>query len=229
MMLLKRSYEKEIMDDFSINNEHVDVAFDEIKLVNKFLGGISTSKDGFRLLLNNNISKVQKVLDIGSGASDIFESLHKNYPNLRVYSLDRNKRACDIIRNKKGITLPILGDVLNAPVKPNCISVVHASLLFHHFTKEELKNIISDYMMIATDGIIINDLRRSVWALLGIRVLLFLFSKSSLVKNDAPLSVRRGFIKSELIDILKDLNLTNYKIKRKWAFRWLVVIRKAHR
>jgi len=73
---------------------------------------------------------------------------------------------------------------------------------------------------------IINDLRRSVWALIGIKLLTILFSKSSMVKNDAPLSVKRGFIKSELIDMLKSLKIINYKIKRKWAFRWLVAIPK---
>ncbi|MCH7973132.1 MAG: hypothetical protein IH949_04475 [Bacteroidetes bacterium] len=51
-------------------------------------------------------------------------------------------------------------------------------------------------------------------------------SKSSMVKNDAPLSVKKGFVKSELIDMFKNLKITNYKIKRKWAFRWLVVISK---
>ena len=73
---------------------------------------------------------------------------------------------------------------------------------------------------------IINDLRRSVWALIGIKTLIYLFSKSTMVKNDAPLSVKRGFIKSELINLLEELKITNYKIKRKWAFRWLIVIPK---
>ncbi len=43
-------------------------------------------------------------------------------------------------------------------------------------------------------------------------------------KNDAPLSAKKGFIKSELIDMFKSLKIIIYKIKRKWAFMWLVVI-----
>lgn len=225
MMFLKRSYEKEIMDDFSINDDRIDDALNELKLVNKFLGGITTSKAGFRFLLNNKYSNTVKVLDIGSGASDIFDAIKKNFPNLNVYSLDRNERTCEVIKAEK-TTTPIFGDAKNPPIKNESISVVHASLFLHHFTEDEIKGLIKSSLSIANYGIIINDLRRSVWALMGIKLLTILFSKSSMVKNDAPLSVKRGFIKSELIDILKSLKINNFKIKRKWAFRWLVVIPK---
>jgi 2-polyprenyl-3-methyl-5-hydroxy-6-metoxy-1,4-benzoquinol methylase len=213
------------MDDFSINDDRVDDALNEIKLVNKFLGGISTSKAGFRILFNHNKSKPVKVLDIGSGASDIFEALQKRDLNLKVYSLDRNERICEVIKAEKTAS-PIYGDAQNLPIKKESVSVVHASLFLHHFTEVELKEIFKSSLDIAKNGIIINDLRRSVWALIGIKLLIFIFSKSSMVKNDAPLSVKKAFIKSDLINILKSLNITNYKIKRKWAFRWLVVIPK---
>jgi len=225
MMFLKRSYEKEIMDDFSINDDRIDDALNELKLVNKFLGGINTSKAGFRFLLNHKKSDPVKVLDIGSGASDIFEALHKRFPNLNLYSLDRNERTCEFIKAEK-ISVPIYGDAQNPPIKKESVSVVHASLFLHHFTEDEIKDLIKSSLSIAKYGMIINDLRRSVWALMGIKLLTTLCSKSSMVKNDAPLSVKRGFIKSELIDMLKSLNIINYKIKRKWAFRWLVVIPK---
>ena len=224
-MFIKRSYEKEIMDDFSINDDRVDDALNEIKLVNKFLGGISTSKAGFRFLLNHKKSNPMKVLDIGSGASDIFEALQKRYPNHNVYSLDRNERICEVIKAEK-TACPIYGDAQNHPIKKESVSVVHASLFLHHFIEDDIKEIIKSSLDIAKNGMIINDLRRSVWALIGIKLLIFLFSKSSMVKNDAPLSVKKGFLKSELIDMLKRLKIINYKIKRKWAFRWLVVISK---
>ena len=61
--------------------------------------------------------------------------------------------------------------------------------------EDEIKKIIKSSLSIAEKGMIINDLRRSVWALIGIKTLIYLFSKSTMVKNDAPLSVKRGFIK----------------------------------
>ncbi len=226
MTFLRRKYEKEIMDDFSISDERIDFALKELKVVNKYLGGINTSLSGLRFLINHDTSREIKVLDIGSGTSDIFEDLKKEYSILKVYSLDMNKRTCEIIQHKKQNCTPILGDVLNVPVKQNQISIVHASLLLHHFNEVEIIKIIQEYLNITGEGIIINDLRRSILAYLGIKLLVFFFSKSLMVKNDAPLSVKRGFIKSDLLDILDKLRIENFVIKRKWAFRWLIIIPK---
>ena len=164
-------------------------------------------------------------MDIGSGSSDIFQGLINKLPNLKVFSLDRNKRICRVIKDENR-AYPIFGDAIAPPVKEESISVVHASLFLHHFKKDEIKEIIKLSLSIAKKGMIINDLRRSVWALIGIKTLIYLFSRSAMVKNDAPLSVKRGFIKSELINLLEELKITNYIIKRKWAFRWLIVIPK---
>ena len=224
-MFLKRSYEKEIMDNFSISDYRIVYALNELKLVNRFLGGVSTSKTGFKTLYNNSDYKDIKVLDIGSGSSDIFQSLTKKLPNLNLFSLDRNKRICEVIKNEN-VAHPIFGDAVAPPVKKESVSVVHASLFLHHFNEDEAKKIIISSIDIAEKGMIINDLRRSVWALIGIKTIIYLFSKSVMVKNDAPLSVKKGFIKSEIISLLEDLGITNYKIKRKWAFRWLIVIPK---
>jgi hypothetical protein len=47
-----------------------------------------------------------------------------------------------------------------------------------------------------------------------------------MVKNDAPLSVKRGFLKSEMIEILSSVKYSSFILKWLWAFRWLVVIKK---
>lgn len=69
-------------------------------------------------------------------------------------------------------------------------------------------------------------MQRSLLALAGIKLLTVLFSKSILVKNDAPVSVKRSFNKSEIINFLRKSGISNYIIKYKWAFRWMVVIKK---
>jgi hypothetical protein len=103
---------------------------------------------------------------------------------------------------------------------------LHVSLFLHHFTEEEIFTLLNNFLNIVSYGIIINDLQRSVFALAGIKLLTFLFSKSKFVKNDAPLSVKRGFVRSDLITILNKLNISGYKIFWRWAFRWLIIIYK---
>jgi hypothetical protein len=72
-------------------------------------------------------------------------------------------------------------------------------------------------------GFFINDLQRNAFAYHAIRAITRLFSQSYLVKNDAPLSVARGFHKDEWTAILKKAGLENYTIEWKWAFRYLIV------
>jgi hypothetical protein len=50
-----------------------------------------------------------------------------------------------------------------------------------------------------------------------------MFSKSDLVKNDAPVSVLRGFKKMEWKNLLQKAGINNYSVKWKWAFRFLIV------
>jgi hypothetical protein len=51
-----------------------------------------------------------------------------------------------------------------------------------------------------------------------------IFSSSYLVKNDAPLSVARGFYKTEWLNILRQAGLQNFQIEWKWAFRYLITV-----
>ncbi len=74
----------------------------------------------------------------------------------------------------------------------------------------------------ARRGFFINDLHRNAIAHHSIKLLTTLFSRSYLVKNDAPLSVLKGFKRKELRDHLELAGIRNYQIEWKWAFRWLI-------
>jgi hypothetical protein len=45
-----------------------------------------------------------------------------------------------------------------------------------------------------------------------------------MVKNDAKVSVQRGFLKKELEEIIQKAGFSKYEIKWRWAFRYQVVI-----
>jgi hypothetical protein len=57
----------------------------------------------------------------------------------------------------------------------------------------------------------------------SIRLLTGWFSSSYLVKNDAPLSVLRGFHRGEWQRLLRQAGIGAYSLRWKWAFRWLIV------
>jgi hypothetical protein len=211
------------MDDFSVKDNRIDSALKELKTINRFLGGNSVTRNGFNIFTRKTNRQMNlRILDAGSGSSDVLMDLKKNY-QLQVYALDKNLRVCFCSKDSNDINI-ICGDVFNLPIKEEQIDIVHASLFLHHFTYEQIRAVLVYLLKTAEMGIIINELRRNILALLGIKILTLFFSKSQLVKYDAPLSVRKGFVKKELEDILIGIPASEYIIKRKWAFRWLVVI-----
>lgn len=222
-MFFKRSYDLEILDDFSIKDNRIDSALKELKVINSLLGGNKISREGIRMLISN--LNALSILDIGAGASDILISIKKDINNPDIYSLDRNQRTCKYLKDHSPEINVICGDVLFLPYHAT-FDIVHASLFLHHFNEEQIKKILISLLNLSSRGIVINDLHRSIFAWLGIKILTILFSNSKAVKYDGPLSVKRGFIKKDWINILNDLAPIKYKIKRRWAFRWLIVIYK---
>ena len=102
--------------------------------------------------------------------------------------------------------------------------IIFSSLFCHHFTNEELISQIIWLKQNSKVGFFINDLHRHPLAYHSISLLTKLFSKSYLVKNDAPLSVKRSFRKSDWLEILSAAGINSYGIKWHWAFRYLICV-----
>ena len=62
------------------------------------------------------------------------------------------------------------------------------------------------------------------WLIQGLKFSPCYFQKVIFVKSDGPLSVKRAFVKNDLKKILMEAGIAKYIIKRKWAFRFLIVI-----
>lgn len=225
-MFLKRSYKKEIIDDFSISGERLNRALGELKIINLLLGGNSVSRAGLHAVVKNSSSEKIRILDVGAGGSDLFYNLKINGKLSDPVAADMNLQACRYTKQQHPDAKAVCCNAMRLPFKPESFDVVHYSLFFHHFKEKDMTEILDCSSVIAESGIVINDLRRSVLALAGIKILTVLFSHSRMIRNDAPLSVKRGFIKSELKRVLSEVNGCTFTIRRKWAFRWLIYCRK---
>ena len=88
----------------------------------------------------------------------------------------------------------------------------------------KMKEAFQSFKQQARLGIIVNDIHRHPLAYYSIKWLTGLFSKSAMVKFDAPLSVLRAFTRKELEQILLKAEIEHYELSWKWAFRWQLVI-----
>jgi len=223
-MLLKKYNGPELMDDFSIQDERIDSVLRELRLINYFLGGNAGSKHGVSKLISSLYKRKIYLLDAGSGSSDILEDFKRKHKSIQLISLDRNKRVCNFIKKNSNLKpMVVCADVFSLPFKDKSLDIIHTSLFLHHFDNGGLKSILKKFTDAAKHGLVVNDLRRSLFAFIAIKILTTVFSRSELVKSDAPMSVRKGFVKSELLDLMKLMNFSKFEIGRKWAFRWLII------
>ena len=215
------------MDDLSIQDERIDSALEELAVINTWLGGHSVSRAGVRMILKRIPERDGvSVLDVGAGGSDFAKAVSPLRTGIRVTALDLNERACAYASRIYPDVRTVRGSVLDMPFAKNSFDIVHASLFLHHFKDPELRRIVPELYALSRYGMVINDLRRSTPALAGISILTRIFSHSAMVKNDAPLSVRRAFDRDDIERICSYVPDGNIVIRRKWAFRWLVCIKK---
>lgn len=232
-----RSSQFEIMDDLQCGGAVIDQTLVELEFINKWLGGNAVTQNGLNFILSKHkIIKSNKaslaVADLGCGGGDMLKLLASTFrqkkinaeltgidanPNIILFA-KKNAQAFSEIRYQ---TLDILSDEFKQQQR---YDIIFATLFFHHFSSSQLVEIFSQLKKQATLGIVINDLHRHWLAYSSIKFLTKVFSRSSMVQHDAPLSVLRGFKKRELEEILSQAGIKNYSLRWKWAFRWQLII-----
>lgn len=236
-MFQKRSYEKELMDDLNLANEDLRRNLDELEIINYWLGGNKVVTNALQKLYKKGIFKEKetiKVADLGSGGGDLLRVMAKWFRKKKIkvqlvgidandfminYANEKSKAFPEITFQKK--------DIFSKDFQAGEFDIVTCSLFCHHFRDEELIYLFEKLNKETQIATIINDLHRHWFAYHSIKWLTKFFSKSYLVKNDAPLSVWRAFLKSDLEDFLDKAKVANYQVKWFWAFRYQAIFGKA--
>ena len=231
-----RTQETEIMDDFSLQGEELRDALDKIANINQLLGGNSLTLHGVKLLLNKSkgsIPRTVTIADIGCGNGDMLRMLarygKKHSVSFKLIGVDANEFTINYARSLSVDYLNIeyrCLDIFSADFTTLKYDIAICTLTLHHFTDEEIENIIITFNNNAALGIVINDLHRSKAAYMLFKVICSLFKLNRMSREDGLVSILRGFKKQELIDFSKKLNLKKYTINWKWAFRYQWIIAK---
>lgn len=226
-MFKERSYKKELLDADHIPNKDLYQNLRELDVINTLLGGYNITFNALKKVLNKNTSYT--VVDIGSGGGDTLKRIFKwnssKKYDLKLYGIDLKQSCLDysVAVNPNSQIKFICDDYKNIYEHLPSVDIIHACLFCHHLTDTEIVDLIK-FAQVNRSILIINDLQRNVFAYYSIKLLTKLFSRSYLVKNDAPLSVLRGFKLNEWKKIINGSGVKNYTIKYKWAFRYEVII-----
>lgn len=225
----KRSELLEIMDQPNLAVTDIDYALQDIAVVNKYLGGYSVILKALEQL--NWLGESLSILDVGSGGGDTLRAItewskRKNI-NVILTGIDINpvmtKYASEQSKMYSNIEFKTF-DVFDEALLEKKFDVVMSNLFCHHFDKEDLVRLIIRMKELSKSYILINDIHRHWFAYYSIKFITKVFSKSYIVKFDAPLSVARSLNKSEWLETMHLAGIHNYKIKWRWAWRWQIII-----
>lgn len=223
------------MDDLAASGTPLTQSLDQLRLVNRFLGGYSATLRVLAPWLQHRAGQSIRILDIGTGVADfpevIIRCAAKNKVDLSITAVDANPATVAHARDTVSRRLPPPlaaritiehADALSLPYPDNGFDIAIAAMFLHHFPEGQASAILREMNRVARHGIVINDLQRHPLAYFGISALTRILPASPMVRHDGPLSVLRGFTRRELSEIARCAGFERYTLCWHWAFRWVL-------
>ncbi|MDX1545579.1 MAG: methyltransferase domain-containing protein [Rhodothermales bacterium] len=223
----------EMMDDFSIVDERLTRALDNLRAVNRFLGGYRATRTVLEPLLAARRGGTLRVLDLATGVGDYVERFvrwgAREEVAVEAVGLDINPATVAYARGALDRALPpalrprahlVEGDALALPFEDGAFDVCHTALFTHHLGNEQVVMLLREMGRVARYGLIVNDLHRHPLAYYGIAAIGAVLPVSPMFRHDGPVSVRRAFIRQELHALARRAGLAAYRLRWHWAFRW---------
>ncbi|WP_256004740.1 methyltransferase domain-containing protein [Pedobacter deserti] len=229
-----RSDAAEIMDDFAMEGEILRDALDKLASINRLLGGNAVTISGLRWLLDrSNVKqgKAIRILDVGCGNGDMLRVLAdyglKKGLNMHLTGVDANAFT---VAHAEALSLgyPSIkyrcADIFEEIKQQREYDVILCTLTLHHFKDPELLELMGGLKKQATMGVVVNDLHRSKLAYYLFMLVCIVFGLNAMSRDDGLISILRGFKKKDLLYYTNKLNVRNYLLRWKWAFRYQWVI-----
>ena len=228
-----RSDQKEILDDWQGDTHELECILKDINRVNRILGGNSITVNAVITLIQEHPKESYTILDMGCAEGNMLRELtiaaRKQHINLNLIGIDLNRDALKIAK-KASIDFPEIvyydKDIISADFSDFSCDIVITTLTMHHFKNPEILNFAQQFTRLASIGVVINDLHRSALAYYLFKGFSLIFIKTKIAKIDGLTSIKRGFLKSELLALTKSLTSVYHEIDWKWAFRYVWVMRK---
>ena len=197
----------------------------DLARVNRLLGGSALSWKAIEPYVRDARAPM-RLLDVGTGAADIPRSLAERMRRARpagrrleIVATDVRPEIVDLAREaaeaRPEITITVAAaDAIAEPDRS--FDIVHASLVLHHLEPTEAVNLLAEMQRVARTAVIINDLdRRRRW-LTGTWLLTRLATRNRYTRHDAPLSVRRAYRPTEVVEMAARVGLS--EVRRYWAW-----------
>lgn len=222
----KRSLKLERIDTGDYTSEEYDRFLHDIRLVNRFAGDNRALKNSLLREIERENLRSFSVLDVGAGSGELLRTIakfaRKDGREANLCGLELNARsALSILEESKDFReiKAVRGDARVLPFAGNTFDYAICSLFTHHFTDENIVEILREMSRVARRKIFVIDLHRHRMAYFSYQIFCAAFRISRLVVEDGSLSVLRSFKPDELKYLAEKAKLENISVKRHLPFR----------
>ena len=230
----KRSTQKEIMDDLDMQGEELEKTLQDLDKVNKMLGGNHITVDGVEKLVKSCCyRRPVKIIDVGCGNGSILKEVanygRKTGDKFELLGIDANKNAMEIAERNLADYPEVrfrAMDVFSEEFEAMEADIILCTLTLHHFSNEEIEELMKIFVQKAGLGVVVNDLKRSRRAFYLFKAFCKAFDIREINRKDGLTSILRSFKKEELKEFGKSLKVTRQEINEKWAFRYQWILYK---
>ena len=214
---MRRVVRPELLDSDQAPPHQVRKSLQDLKLINRLFGGITTSKDLIRCGLSREHGSKVSILDVGSASGDGPAKLSSSFPGttLTFTLLDRDPAHFDGTRSRMTC---VAGDALALPFASYAFDFVLCSLFAHHLEPDEIRQFANEALRVSKTALLINDLRRA-YIHLGLVYADQPLFRSPITRHDTVASVLRAYTPAEMAGILQTTSASAVEIHNTYLYR----------
>jgi len=210
-----------MMDAPGNRYEDLALALRDIGRVNRWLGGSAAIMRPIERIVDRHGLCEFSLLDVGTGGGDVPRAVLARAErrgllahavgidldaNVVRYAASRCGKPASGCASVSRLAL-LRADAFALPFRTGAFDFVTSSLFLHHFSEADAARLLAECARVSRQAVLVNDLARHFVPWAAIKALGLLFAKSPMFRNDAPLSVLRGWTAEELLTIAADAGL----------------------
>ena len=215
---MPRALAPELLDSASAADAALNLR--DIAFLNRWFGGHAILRRSLRAVAQPH--EKLTIADIGAASGDHARIAKATLPQATVISLDLQPRNLALAPDPR-----LIADAFALPFKHQSIDIVTTALFLHHFTDQQIIELLRSFRSIAKRAVIVQDLERHPIAHAFLPATKAVFRWHPLTVHDGSISVAAAFTKNELAALLEAAgfahpNVTTHGL----AFRLSAILRK---
>jgi len=216
---MERVRTSELLDSDSGTPDEIASSLTDLARINHWFGGVATTCSMVQYVAGKTGARSFSLLEVGAGSGYVPRAararLNRHGVQLSLTLLDR---AASHLGNGDGPFVPrVAADAGALPFANQSFDLVSSCLLAHHFSPQELLQVVEEGLRVARIAVLINDLvRHPIHLALGYAG--WPLYRSRLTQHDAVASIRQAYTPEEIKEVLKP-TCASIVIRRHHLFR----------